>query len=299
MPMLASKGMTADYQPDISPTEILEIIGTYEGVVVRSKITINEAFLQKATRLQFIARAGAGLDQIDIEAVKRRGIPVFNAPEGNRDAVAEHALGMLLGLMNNLRQADAQVRQKIWDREGNRAVELKGKTVGIIGYGNTGRELAQRIHAFGCHILAYDKYQTNFSDAFVTESSFEDILDQAEIVSLHVPLTSETHFWFTASVFNRFRHPIFFINTARGEIVSLTALMQGLQQGKIRGAGLDVLENEKLATFSPTQQQAFDYLCQSDQVLMSPHVAGWTHESYVKINEVLVHKIVTHFEISK
>jgi D-3-phosphoglycerate dehydrogenase len=295
LPMLESKGYTADYRPDISKVEVLETIGTYDGIIVRSKMTLDEAFLQRTTRLKFIGRAGAGLDQIDVDAVLKRGIQLFNAPEGNRDAVAEHAMGMLLSLMNHLPQADRQVRNLYWDREGNRGTELKGKTIGIIGYGNTGHEFAKRIQAFGCTVLAYDKYRQNFSDAYVTESSFEDITAQAQVLSLHIPLTPETNRWFTEATFDSFKHSIFFINTSRGEVAPLVALQAAIGKGKILGACLDVLENEKLHTLTDEQQAAFAYLSQSDRVLFSPHVAGWTHESYIKINETLVAKISTAF----
>ncbi len=291
VPMLAEKGHVADYEPDITRTEILDRIVGYDGIIVRSKTAIDAELLQHAARLKFIARAGAGLDQIDVGAVEQRNIRLFNAPEGNRDAVAEHAVGMLLCLMNGIHVADRQVRNQIWNREGNRGVELKGRTVGIIGYGNTGREFARRIRAFGCEVLAYDKYLENFSDGFVRESTLETIFEQSQVVSLHVPLTPETNRWFTRATFERFRHSIFLINTSRGEVVPLSDLRQALEAGMVRGACLDVLENEKLDTLTPSQREAFDYLCQSPKVIFTPHVAGWTHESYMKINEVLVDKI--------
>lgn len=291
VPMLAEKGHVADYEPDITRTEILNRIAGYDGIIVRSKTIMDEQLLQRATRLRFIARAGAGLDQIDVGAVAKRNIRLFNAPEGNRDAVAEHAVGMLLCLMNGIHVADRQVHNQIWDREGNRGVELKGKTVGIIGYGNTGREFARRIRAFGCEVLAYDKYLENFSDGFARESTLEAIFGQAQVVSLHVPLTPETDRWLAQPVYNRFIHGFFLINTSRGEVVPLTDLRQAIESGIVRGACLDVLENEKLDTMTPGQHEDFDYLCRSGKVIFTPHVAGWTHESYVKINEVLVGKI--------
>ncbi len=289
--MLEEKGHKPDYRPDISRAEVLEIIGDYEGIVVRSKMQLDEAFLQRATHLKFIARAGAGLDQIDVEAVLRRTIQLFNAPEGNRDAVAEHAMGMLLSLLNHLPQADKQVRNRVWNREVNRGTELKGMTVGIIGYGNTGREFAKRIQAFGCTVLAYDKYLQNFSDEYVRESTLEEIFAQVHVLSLHIPLTPETNRWFTKATFDAFTHSIFFVNTSRGEVAPLADVQAALEKGKILGACLDVLENEKLQSLTPEQEAAFAYLSQSDRVLFSPHVAGWTHQSYVKINEVLVAKI--------
>ncbi|CAA9267942.1 MAG: D-3-phosphoglycerate dehydrogenase [uncultured Cytophagales bacterium] len=291
LPLLAEKGLSADYRPGIKREEVYDAVGDYEGLVVRSKITVDEALLQRAPRLRFIARAGAGMDQIDVEACRKRNIALFNAPEGNRVAVAEHALGMLLCLFNKLHLADRQVRGGTWDREGNRGVELMGKTVGIIGYGNTGREFARRVQAFGCPVLAYDKYLRGYGDAFAQESTPEAIFEQADVLSLHVPLTPETLGWVDEAFLGRFRKDIYLVNTARGEIVPLPGLVTALGSGKVRGACLDVLENEKLATLNPAQKAAFEALAASDRVLLTPHVAGWTHESYRKINLVLVEKI--------
>jgi len=291
LPLLAAKGLSADYRPGIRREEVYDAVGDYEGLVVRSKITVDEALLQRAPRLRFIARAGAGMDQVDVEACQKRNIALFNAPEGNRVAVAEHALGMLLCLFNKLHLADRQVRGGTWDREGNRGVELMGKTVGIIGYGNTGREFARRVKAFGCPVLAYDKYRQGFGDAFAEESTLEAIIEQADVLSLHVPLTPETLGWVDETFLGRFRKDIYLVNTARGEIVPLPGLVAALENGKVRGACLDVLENEKLAALNPAQKAAFEALAASDRVLLTPHVAGWTHESYRKINLVLVEKI--------
>jgi D-3-phosphoglycerate dehydrogenase len=291
MPMLEEKGFTADYLPKIQRSEIIDALQHYHGMIIRSKTHVDEALLAKANNLQFIARAGAGLDLIDLEAVSRRNIQLFNAPEGNRDAVAEHAIGMLLCLFNKLHTANQQVRNKVWDREGNRGVELGGKTVGLIGYGNMGRAFARRLSAFGCKVLAFDKYLTGFSDAYTQEVAMEELFEKCQVLSLHVPLTPETNKLVNTDFINHFSHPFYIINTARGEIITLNTLQEGLQSGKVLGACLDVLENEKLQTLTPVQQAAFSYLASSEQVLFSPHVAGWTHESYVRINEVLVEKI--------
>lgn len=291
VPMLEGAGFGVNYQPAITRNEIIAQIGSYAGIVIRSKTTIDEEILQAATNLQFICRAGAGLDQIDVESVYRRKIQLFNAPEGNRDAVAEHAVAMLLSLLNHIHVADRQVRSGIWNREGNRGTELGGKTVGMIGYGNTGKAFARRLSAFGCRVLAYDKYLSNFSDAYAMEAPMNEIFAQTDVLSLHVPLTPETNRLIDLAFLNQFRKNIYLINTSRGEIAALNVLQHAIQSGKLLGACLDVLENEKLATLSPEQQAAFDYLKQSNQVLFSPHVAGWTHESYVRINQVLVEKI--------
>lgn len=293
LPLLKEKGFEVEYSPSINREGILDKIDAFQGIVIRSKTVLDQVLLSKATNLRFIARAGAGLDQIDLEEVKKRGIQLFNAPEGNRDAVAEHAVGMLLCLFNHLHLADQQVRSGKWDREGNRGLEIKGKTVGLIGYGNTGQAFAKRLSSFECQVLAYDKYAPAKSGSYATESTMEELFERADILSLHVPLTSETRLIVNETFLKRFKKDIFIINTARGEVIQLKALYQALQSGKVRGACLDVLENEKIGKLTPEQQETFDLLTQSTKVLFSPHVAGWTHESYHRINEVLVEKIAT------
>ncbi|WP_017732885.1 NAD(P)-dependent oxidoreductase [Nafulsella turpanensis] len=289
--MLEQIGFSADYRPDASRQEIEAVVGDYEVLFLRSKLSVDEAFLRKAGRLKVVGRAGAGVDQLDVETLEQRGISLINAPEGNRDAVAEHAVGMLLCLQNNLLKADAQVRQSIWDREGNRGTELSEKTVGIIGYGHMGQAFARRLQGFGCRLLAYDKFRQGFSDELVQESSQEDIFEQADVVSFHFPLTEENRGIINGAYLSRFKKEILLINTARGEILPLKDLVEKLKSGKVRGAALDVLENEKLHQLSAEEKENFDYLVQCDKVLLSPHVAGWTHESYRKINAVLVEKL--------
>ena len=289
--MLKQVGCSAEYRPDAKREEVEEIVGEYEVLFLRSKLTVDEALLQRAPKLKIIGRAGAGVDQLDVEALERRGIYLINAPEGNRDAVAEHAVGMLLALLNHLRRADAQVRQSIWDREGNRGIELAGKTVGIIGYGFMGQAFARRLMGFNCRLLAYDKYRKDFNDGIVQESSLEQLFEEAEVVSLHVPLNEDNRGLMDVNYLGRFKKDIFLINTARGELLPLKDLIEQIKNGKVRGAALDVLENEKLHHLSLEEKENFDYLVQSDRVLLSPHVAGWTHESYQKINTVLVEKL--------
>ncbi|TAH19835.1 MAG: phosphoglycerate dehydrogenase [Cytophagales bacterium] len=291
MPMLKDRGFIPDYQPTIAKEKVLEIIADYEGIIVRSKLKIDKALLDKATRLKFVARAGAGLDQIDLVETQNRNICLLNAPEGNRDAVGEHCIGMILCLFNKLNIADRQVRKGIWDREANRGIELYGKTVGIIGYGNMGKAFAQRLLGFGCQVLAYDLNMSKVSDFFVSRSSLDDLFADVDVLSLHIPLTPENKLFFTESFFQRFKKNIFVVNTARGELIEMALLKKLILSGKIRGACLDVLENEKLATLSPAQKEAFDFLVATDNVLFTPHVAGWTEESYTRINEVLVDKI--------
>jgi D-3-phosphoglycerate dehydrogenase / 2-oxoglutarate reductase len=291
VPMLEKIGYVPDYKPTIKRQEIIDIIGNYEGLIIRSKTFVDEELLKNATQLKFIGRAGAGLDLIDNEVVTKKNIQLFAANEGNRVAVAEHIIGMLLCLMNKILIADAQVRKGVWLREENRGYELMGKTVGIIGYGNNGSETAKRLRAFGCKVLAFDKFKTDFSDDFVTESSMERIFEEADIVSLHIPLTDESSKMVNAEYLSKFKKNIYLLNASRGEIVVLKDVVTALENGIIRGAGLDVLENEKLQKLSTEQKAVFEKLIHSDRVILTPHIAGWTFESYIKINEVLVEKI--------
>lgn len=289
--LLADIGYEADYCPTITRPEVLKAIGQFHGIIVRSKLKIDQEFINHAQQLQFVGRAGAGLDQLDEAALIAKNIHILNAPEGNRDALGEHAVGMLLSLLNHINQADRQIRKGIWDREGSRGVELMGKTVGIIGYGHMGQAFARRLVGFGVTVLAYDKYRQNYGDAFAQEATMEDIFQRADILSLHVPLTDETLYLVDESYLRQFSKNIFLINTARGQVVSLDNLVEALNSGKIRGAALDVLENEKLNQLSPQQQAIFNQLRKSEWVVFTPHVAGWTFESYEKINQTLVRKI--------
>ncbi|MBW3544738.1 MAG: phosphoglycerate dehydrogenase [Bacteroidetes bacterium] len=289
--LLKEKGYEPHYQPAIAAKDVPAALAPYEVVLIRSKLPFTREVLAAAPNLKVIGRAGAGLDQIDLEEVSRRNIKLIHAAEGNRDAVAEHALGMLLCLFNHLNTADLQVRQGVWLREANRGVELAGKTVGIIGYGRMGEAFAQRLSGFGCRVMAYDHHKKGFGTALVEEVSLEQLQQQADVVSLHIPLTPENRGLLNTDYLNAFRKNIYLINTARGEVLLLEDLISALKSGKVKAAALDVLENEKLQQLSPQQQLNFDYLINSKNVLLSPHVAGWTHESYKKINELLVRKL--------
>jgi D-3-phosphoglycerate dehydrogenase / 2-oxoglutarate reductase len=291
IPLLENEGYRVDYEPHVTADEVREKVGQYTGLVVRSKLVINKDFLDRCVRLEFIARAGAGMDQIDVKTAESKGIHLLNAPEGNQDALAEHSIGMLLTLFNNLRLGDAQVRNKVWDREGNRGYELKGKTVAIIGYGYMGDAFARRLTSFGCKVIAYDKFKRGFSNMRVEEASMVEVYGEADIVSLNVPLTPDTRQMVNREFIERFQKPFWLLNTSRGEVVVLKDLLDGLRSGKVRGAALDVLENEKLHSFTPEQENTFNELIQLKNVLFSPHVAGWSFESYERINEVLVEKI--------
>ena len=289
--MLEAQKWAYDYQPDFRRNDIISCLADYDGLIIRSKTRIDEELLTQAKGLQFIARAGAGLDLIDAEATERMGIRLFHAGTGNRDAVAEHSVGMLLMLFNNLNKADREVRQAIWDREDNRGVELMGKTVGLIGYGNNGSATAQRLSGFGCQVLAYDKYRDDYGDQYAAEASVEEIQREADVLSLHIPLTALTRDMVNAKFIAAFRKPFYINNVSRGEIVNAKALVQAMKSGQILGACLDVLENEKLSQLTNPQQEAFDYLRTSPRTVLTPHIAGWTHESYVRINEVLVAQV--------
>ena len=297
---LTSMGFQCDDFTGISSEDCRKIIGEYFGAVIRSKITFDVEMLNAAGKLEFIARVGAGMESIDVEYAKTKGIECFNSPEGNRDAVAEHALGMLLSMLNNLNRADKEVRNGIWRREANRGIEIKGKTIGIIGYGNMGGAFARRLKGFDCNVLAYDKYKSGFSDDFVAESNMERIFNETDILSLHVPLTAETRYLVDEVYLNRFNKNIRLINTSRGPVVNTAGLVEALKTGKVQGAVLDVLEYEK-TSFEAMDAQAFPaplkYLAEAENVILTPHIAGWTVESKYKLAKVLADKIRVYFSL--
>jgi D-3-phosphoglycerate dehydrogenase / 2-oxoglutarate reductase len=279
----------------ISPREVIESrIDKYDGIIIRSRFKLDNIFLSKTSRLKFIARLGAGMENIDEKYAKKKGIACLNAPEGNRDAVAEHVLGMLLSLFNNLCRADRQVRNGLWIREGNRGIELQGKTVGIIGYGNMGTAFAKRLQGFEVNVIAYDKFRKNYSDNFAKEASMDTIFEQVDILSLHIPLTEETKYLVNDPFIKNFRKNIYLINTSRGKIVNTADLVKHIESGKISGACLDVMEYESLSFENLSEKDLpapFQYLVKSDRVILSPHIAGWTHESNEKLARVLAGKI--------
>lgn len=282
-------GYEVDDEPKITREQTLAKIKDYVGIAVRTKFRIDSEIFAAATNLKFVARAGAGLDNIDDKIAFERNIALINAPEGNCDAVGEHATGLLLSLMNNFRRADLEIRNGIWDREGNRGYELKGKKVGIIGYGFMGQSFAKKLAGFEVDVMAYDKYKTGFSDAFAREVSMEEIVKHSDVLSLHIPLTTETRQMVDDEYFFHFKKPIFFINTARGEIVNTKAVLNAIDSGKILGAGLDVLQTEKFPALG--EQPWYEELKENDKVILTPHVGGWTFDSYRKISEVLAEKL--------
>ena len=277
-----------------SKTEIQQIISNYQGIIIRSRFKIDKQFIDCGSNLKFIARAGSGLENIDVDYAEHKNIHCYNAAEGNRQAVAEHALGMLLSLFNNLNNADQEVREGKWEREKNRGIELAGKTVGIIGYGNNGSAFAEILKGFNVKILAYDKYLTNYPQ----KSSMETINKEADIISLHVPLTDETTYLVDDNFINRFAKNFYFINTARGKCVNTKNLVKALANKKIKGACLDVLEYEKTSFENLSKDgltSDMQYLMNAQNTILSPHVAGWTVESNVKIAEVLLNKFTSDF----
>ncbi|MEI6884193.1 MAG: NAD(P)-dependent oxidoreductase [Bacteroidota bacterium] len=290
---LTSMGFQCDEFPSYGRKEYEAIAADYTGLVIRSKIKIDKQFLDKAVNLKFIGRVGAGLENIDVEYARGLGISCLNSPEGNRDAVGEHTLGMLLSLMNHICRANNELRQGKWIREGNRGVEVKGKTVGIIGYGNMGSAFAQRLKGFEADVIAYDKYKFSYSDEFVTESGMDELFEKADIVSLHVPLTEETHYLAGSGFFEKFRKNIILLNTSRGQVVQTSALVAALKSGKVKSAALDVLEFEdsSFENLSADVHPDFSYLLGAPNVLLTPHIAGWTVESNIRLASVLVGKI--------
>ncbi|MDD3687517.1 MAG: NAD(P)-dependent oxidoreductase [Bacteroidales bacterium] len=275
--------------------EIKNIICDYCGVVIRSRITFDKEIIDKATNLKFIARVGAGMESIDTDYCATRGITCINSPEGNRDAVGEHAIAMLLNLMNNILKADREVKNGSRKREENRGIELGNKTVAIIGYGNMGSSFAKKLSGFGCNVISYDKYKKGYSDDFTKETDYDEIFERADIVSLHVPLTEETKYLVDSKFLNSFKKEIILINTARGPVVKTVDLVSALKSGKVRAAGLDVIEYEESSFESSTgmiDKEEFKYLASCDNVILTPHIAGWTHESKIKLAEVLVNKIL-------
>ncbi|MBT3621950.1 MAG: hydroxyacid dehydrogenase [Flavobacteriales bacterium] len=277
-----------------SKAEIQEIINNYQGIIIRSRFKIDKEFIDCSSNLQFIARAGSGLENIDVEYAESKKIQCYNAPEGNRQAVAEHALGMLLSLFNNLNTADQEVRNGTWERERNRGIELAGKTIGMIGYGNNGSAFSEVLKGFNVKLLVYDKYLKDYP----YKSSMESIYKEADIVSLHIPLTEETTYLVNNNFINSFAKNFYLINTARGKCVNTKNLATALENGKIKGACLDVLECEKTSFENLSNGLTTDmqYLIDSKKTILSPHVAGWTTESNVKIAEVLLDKIISDFQ---
>jgi D-3-phosphoglycerate dehydrogenase len=284
-------GYSVSYLPNINRAEIIEIISTFEVLIVRTKTLIDNEIFTAAKNLKIIARAGSGLDNIDLIIAEQQNIICINAGEANADAVGEFTLGALLNLFRNINNANYQVQNKIWDREGNRGIELNGKTVGIIGFGNTGKSFAKKLSGFDVKVLAYDKYLTNYSNQNALESNLEEIFEKADILSLHIPLTNETKNMVNGNFLSKFKKKIYLLNMCRGEVVNMPETIEYINNNLILGAAFDVLENEKINTLSNQQQKDFDYLINNKKVVLSPHIAGWTFESYKKIAQNILIKL--------
>ena len=289
---LSEKGFVLEEDFSSSYKQVLEKIHLYEGVIIRSRIPLDAHFLEKAKNLKFIARVGAGMENIDITKTQELGIKLINSPEGNKDAVAEHVIGTLLVLMNRLFISSNEVKKGIWLREENRGEEILGKTFGIIGYGNMGKAVAKRLSGFGCKTIFYD-IKPNLSDEFATQVSLQELQENADILSLHTPLTEDTLYMIDEKFISKMKKNFYFINTARGKNLKTSALVNALKSGKIKGACLDVLEYEKTSFENlETKNKDLEYLLNSEKAIITPHIAGWTHESKIKLAQVIVDKIL-------